>query len=153
MKQTEPGYGEGDLLRKQFSGKRGLRAQIARDYKQAGLSEPLIGQHLNGGRPISLRAAITYCRALNCALDDISPSWANEIRQAAQTLKQPEQPWALHDSATDSVRYTIRENLAKLMLLAQALGDEEIDYLIAKARGLGAFDPSVHALKSVGNGL
>lgn len=155
MKTKEPGYGESELLQKHFFDKRGLRAQLARDYKSEGLSESLISQHLNGMRPISLHMALIYCRALGCHLDDVSPSWAQEIRRAAQKLKHSDQSIDALSVAEDVAQYKLsdRKNLDTLMQLAKTLGNEEVDYLIAKARALGASDPVLHERKSVSNGL
>lgn len=143
------GYGESESLKKLFENKRGLRAAIARAYKSEGISPSLIGQQVNGSRPISLRMALIYSKELNCPLDDVSPSWAAVTRYAAALLKGPANPYQLQDSAMTTARYTNTRNdkLALLMQLCSTLGTDEIDYLIAKARTLSASEPATHERK------
>ncbi len=157
MKESEPGSGEGHLLKQRFEGKRGLRAQLARDYASVGLSESLISQHLTGNRPISLKMAVIYARALACTLDDISPSWAAAVRAAASALRGsplPDlPPMAVSDAAGSYFVGPREKKRAELADAAARLGDAELEYLIAKARAIGGPEIRPDSGKKVGNGL
>lgn len=54
------------------------RAKFARDYAVPG-GPDMMYQHMNGLRPVSLEAAIAYCKGFTRTLEEISPSWAERI--------------------------------------------------------------------------
>lgn len=64
------------------------RAQFARDFQVKG-GQAMIYQHINGLRPISLEAALSYARGFKCSLNEISARLAQELADAARYLEPP----------------------------------------------------------------
>lgn len=62
-----------------------IRAEFARAHNIPG-GPSMIAQHVSGNRPISLEAAIAYCRGLNVTLDELSPRLAALVMSAASHL-------------------------------------------------------------------
>ncbi len=61
------------------------RSEFARKFGVPGGSA-MIYQHINGLRPISLKAAQIYAQGLKCSLEEISPALAEEARSIKSAL-------------------------------------------------------------------
>ncbi len=60
-------------------------AKFARDHRIPG-GAAMIYQHMVGKRPISLTTGLAYARALDCALNDLSPRLALEAEEMRRAL-------------------------------------------------------------------
>ena len=91
------------------------RSEFARKYGVPGGSA-MIYQHINGLRPISLKAAQIYAKGLNCSLDEISPSLADEAR-------------AIKSSLDNSTLLTAQEELSPYFIQrkVQAIDEQDND--------------------------
>ena len=68
-------------------------ARLKRIFQKSGLSQTtigldygiggqaMVGQYLNGKRPLNLKAAGKFAFGLKCRIDDFSPSLANQVRE------------------------------------------------------------------------
>ena len=79
------------LYYKKF-GKKSTQDEIG---KQALIgTQGMVNQYLNATRPLNIKAAIKFCKILDCKIDDFSPEIANQIEEAAQyVLKSMEWPF------------------------------------------------------------
>lgn len=83
MGDINDGETEGDRLERLLAGR--VRAEFARDHDIRG-GPSMIAQHVSGNRPISLEAAIAYCKGLGTTLDKLSPRLAALVRSAGHHL-------------------------------------------------------------------
>lgn len=83
MGDINDGETEGERLERLLAGR--VRAEFARDHDIRG-GPSMIAQHVSGNRPISLEAAIAYCKGLGTTLDKLSPRLALLVRSAGHHL-------------------------------------------------------------------
>ncbi|WP_174936758.1 hypothetical protein [Burkholderia lata] len=98
---------EADALSARFAQVKN-RKKFAREKGITG-GDTLIFQHMNAIRPISMKAAIEYAKAFDCALEEISPRIALEIARASHVAQPSQDPDAAPPDPRQSPDYQTLE--------------------------------------------
>lgn len=97
-------------------------------------TQGMMWQLLNGRRPLSLKSAVGFARGLNVPLDEVSPTIAAEVKEAAQFV--PDLAFTHEDGSVTLVQYKRHEKRnpdeerAQLQRYAEALKDKYPLYVL-----------------------